>query len=142
MQRRTLLIAGFSLFALSPFAAVSSSKAKSISAPQAKAGVESGELVLIDIRSREEWKETGIAEMAIPMSMHEAGFLEKFTDLKSENPDKTIAMICATGGRTKWLQAELKKRKLGDTIDVSEGMMGNGKALGWIKRGLPIKTFK
>lgn len=113
-----------------------------LSAPQALQKAELGEIVILDIRSREEWKETGIAAVAIPVSMHEGDFLQKFEQIKADNQGKEIAIICATGGRTKWLQAELKKRKLGTVIDISEGMMGNGKAAGWIKRGMPIKKFK
>ena len=99
-------------------------------------------LILIDIRSRQEWKDTGIAETAIPLSMHERGFLEGYNKIRSENPDKAIALICATGGRTHFIQSELQKRNLGAVIDVSEGMMGNGRGKGWIALGLPIKKFE
>lgn len=99
-------------------------------------------LVLIDIRSRQEWEDTGIAETAIPLSMHEKGFLEGYNKIKSENPGKQIALICATGGRTNFIQSELRKRNLGAVIDVSEGMMGNQRGKGWIALGLPMKKFE
>ena len=112
-----------------------------LSAPQALEKVQAGEIILLDIRSPQEWKETGIASVAIPLSMHERGFLEGLNKIRQENADKEIALICATGGRTNYLQRELKKRGLGDTIDISEGMMGNGQNVGWIKRGLPVKPY-
>lgn len=112
-----------------------------ISAPQALQRAQAGEIIILDIRSRAEWKETGIATIASPVSMHENDFLDKFQKIKNDNPNKEIAIICATGGRTQWLQAELKKRNLGTVIDISEGMIGNSRGAGWIKRKLPIKAF-
>ena len=99
------------------------------------------ELILIDIRSRQEWRDSGIAETAVPLSMHENGFLEGFAKIKRDNPDKKIALICATGGRTNFIQSELRKRNLGHVIDVSEGMFGNHRGKGWIASGLPVRPF-
>ena len=116
-----------------------SKAAESISAPEALSKVEAGELVLIDIRRPSEWAESGMASVATPLSMHEKGFLEGLEAIKQQNPGKQIALICATGGRSAFLQKELEKRGLGSTIDVSEGMFGNGQAPGWLKRGLPTR---
>lgn len=140
-SRRAFLASAIALTAVPAFAQ-QSFPAPQMSAPEALEKVMNNELVLIDIRSIGEWRESGLPSVAIPMSMHQPGFLEKFTKLKNENPDKEIAMICATGGRTQYVQQELQKRGLGKTIDVSEGMMGNGKAAGWIKRGMPIKAYQ
>lgn len=122
--------------------AVASFAAEKLSAPDALAQATAGELVLIDIRRPSEWRESGVASVAVPLSMHEKGFVEGLAKLQSDNPEKRIALICATGGRTAFLQKELAKRGLGDVIDVSEGMFGDGEAAGWLKRGLPIKSFQ
>ncbi|MEP4462063.1 hypothetical protein, partial [Roseibium sp.] len=45
-----------------------------MTAPDAFALVQRGDLVMLDIRSREEWLETGVAVGALPVSMHEPGF--------------------------------------------------------------------
>ena len=111
-----------------------------LSAPTALKKAQAGELVLIDIRRPSEWKESGIASIAIPLSMHENGFLEGLAKIKQANSGKKIALICATGGRSAYLQSELEKRGLGTTIDITEGMFGNGQAPGWLKRGLPLKA--
>lgn len=113
-----------------------------MSAPEALAKAQSGEIVVVDVRRREEWRQTGLASVAVPISMHEKDFLTRYQKFVADNPDKQIAIICATGGRTKWLQSELIKRGLGETIDVSEGMMGNHRGAGWIARGLPVVQFK
>ncbi len=73
--------------------------------------------------------------------MHENGFLEKLAALRSENPGKPVALICATGGRSSWLQRELEKRSITGIIDVSEGMLGHNGKPGWIAGGLPLKPF-
>ncbi|MGB7286331.1 MAG: rhodanese-like domain-containing protein [Salaquimonas sp.] len=116
--------------------------AEIMSAPEALEKAQAGELVLIDIRRPSEWKESGVASVATLLSMHEAGFLEGLEKIKSDNPGKQIALICATGGRSSYLQKELTKRGLGDTIDVSEGMFGNGNAPGWLKRNLSLRKIQ
>ena len=45
-----------------------------LNAPEAAEKVASGQIVLLDIRSPEEWQETGIAEGAWPVSMHTQDF--------------------------------------------------------------------
>ena len=115
--------------------------AQTLSAPEALAKAEAGELLLIDIRRPSEWRESGIASVATPLSMHENGFIEGLEKIRAANPGKEIALICATGGRSAFLQKELTKRGLGATVDVSEGMFGNGNAPGWLKRGLPLRQI-
>ncbi len=112
-----------------------------MSAPQAYELTKKNELLLVDIRSRQEWHESGVAETAYPISMHEAGFLEKLAELQQSNPGKPVGIICATGGRTEWLQRELDRRGITNIIDISEGMFGNGSEPGWLKRGLPTRKF-
>ena len=115
---------------------------ESMSPTDALKQVEAGEMILLDIRTPQEWKQTGIASVAIPLTMHSKEFLAGFKKVVENNPGKKIGIICATGGRTQWLQAELAKRGLAPVIDVSEGMMGNKKGPGWIARGMEIKKIK
>jgi rhodanese-related sulfurtransferase len=51
---------------------------------------------------------------------------------------KSIALICATGGRTGYVVSLLSKDGFKGVIDVSEGMVGNERGPGWIARGLPL----
>ena len=136
-----LIISAILAVALVLYAGAIAFAAQTLSAPEAFAKAEAGELVLIDIRRPSEWRESGIASVATPLSMHENGFIEGLEQIRAANPDKEIALICATGGRTAFLQKELTKRGLGSTIDVSEGMFGNGDAPGWLKRGLPLRQI-
>ncbi len=99
---------------------------------------EAGELLLLDIRSPQEWKETGTGTGAKKVSMHQPGFLAKLDALTGNDKSKPVALICATGGRSNWLQGELVKRGYTNIIDVSEGMLGSSTGPGWLKRGLPV----
>ncbi len=112
-----------------------------LSAPEAEAKLQSGEIVLIDIRSRGEWQDTGVAEGAWPVSMHEPDFGERFRAILDQvSPDK-IALICATGGRTAHVVQMLRQAGIEGVADVSEGMMGNPRGAGWIARGQSVVSL-
>lgn len=112
-----------------------------ITAKQALQGVENGTTILVDIRSRAEWEESGIASVAVPLSMHEPGFVQGINRLQAENPGKTIALICAVGGRTAYMSELLARRGFENVADVSEGMFGGRNGAGWIPSGLPVKRW-
>ena len=99
------------------------------------------EIILVDIRSRGEWVETGIASAARPISMHERQFLSRFLTIAEEANGQPIALICATGGRTAWLKTELSRRGITNLVDVPEGMMGSAAGPGWLRAGLPVKPY-
>jgi len=113
-----------------------------ISALEAQAAMESGDLVVLDIRSRAEWRETGLAKGAWPVSMHEADFPAKLNAILAKFQPSQIALICATGGRTSYIADVLEQNGITGVTDISEGMMGNARGPGWIARGLPIATLQ
>ncbi|MCF6321478.1 MAG: rhodanese-like domain-containing protein [Rhizobiaceae bacterium] len=113
-----------------------------MSAPDALREIEAGNMILLDIRSPGEWKETGVASVAVPLTMHSKTFIQGYEKIVSENPGKKIGIICAVGGRTAWLQAELAKRGLGDVTDIAEGMLGSKAGPGWIARGMEMKKVE
>jgi len=110
-----------------------------MTAPEAQTAALAREVVFIDIRTPQEWKETGIATTAYPVSMHQAGFLEKLNKLIDGDKTKKIAIICATGARSAFIQKELTKRGYTNAISVAEGMLGGPYGKGWIPRGMPVK---
>ncbi len=109
-----------------------------LSAPEALSRLEAGEMVLIDIRSPDEWAETGVAEGAWPVSMHEKDFATRLQEILSAYSPDRIALICATGGRTEYVTKVLRQNGITGVADVSEGMMGNGRGAGWIERGMSV----
>ena len=74
---------------------------RNISAQQAHDAAEKGDILLLDIRTREEWRETGIGESAQPVSMHERDFLDRLQSLTEGDKSKPVALICAVGGRSR-----------------------------------------
>jgi rhodanese-related sulfurtransferase len=98
----------------------------------------SGEIILVDIRTPEEWAETGIGEGAIALDMTQKSFVQSLISLRESNPDTQIAFICATGGRSGYLNRFLWQNGFKNIADVSEGMLGSRAGPGWLKTGLPI----
>ncbi|MGV6804468.1 MAG: rhodanese-like domain-containing protein [Ruegeria sp.] len=111
---------------------------QNMSAPEVARLVEAGDLVLLDIRSPQEWEESGVARGALPISMHEPDFPKRLQEVLSRIPPERIGLICATGGRSNYVAEVLEKNGIGGVVDVSEGMFGNGTNPGWIARGLPV----
>lgn len=109
-----------------------------LSAPEAQERVATGDMVLLDIRSRQEWTETGVAKGAWPVSMHEPDFSARLQAILNEYPTDQIGLICATGGRTEFIIGVLNKNGITGVSDVSEGMMGNPRGPGWIARGMEV----
>ena len=93
---------------------------------------------MIDVRSREEWTETGVAENAWAISLQEDRFPERLFAARALAEDRLVALICATGGRSGRVMRGLQKAGYRDFIDVSEGMLGSAHGPGWIAVGLPV----
>ncbi|MEO9603297.1 MAG: rhodanese-like domain-containing protein [Lentilitoribacter sp.] len=109
-----------------------------MSAPEAFEKLSSKDLVILDIRSREEWQDSGVAKGALPISMHEKDFLQRFQSILLEYEPEKIALICATGGRSAEVTYFLEQNGLTGVADISEGMFGNRNGPGWLKHNLPI----
>lgn len=108
------------------------------SAAEAATALENNTVILLDVRSRSEWAETGIADGAWPISMHERGFEQRLFAARDIAGVRPVALICATGGRSARLLFALKRAGYTGFIDVSEGMLGSNHGPGWIARGLPM----
>ncbi|PHS55728.1 MAG: sulfurtransferase [Sulfurimonas sp.] len=82
---------------------------------------------IVDIRTPEEWKETGLLKGSIPiMLFDEKGnydlkvFLEKLN--KAVDTSKAFAVICRTGSRTKVLSTYLSKKLNYNVINIQNGI--------------------
>jgi rhodanese-related sulfurtransferase len=115
--------------------------AEQMDAETAYSEIGSGKMVLVDVRTPAEWKETGVAPGAITLSMASKDFAKKLKEVVDANPGKKIGLICAAGGRSTSVQKQLEKLGISNAVDISEGMKGNGSAPGWIARGLPVKPY-
>jgi rhodanese-related sulfurtransferase len=133
---------------LSP--AVANDEPGILTAPDASRSVSAGELILIDVRSEKEWRETGIPRGALAISIHDPrgrdGFLEKVRAKIGAKPGRPVATICAAGVRSDRTQSWLREAGYGSVLNVREGMMGRWRPFepaqpGWLKRGLPTEPW-
>ncbi len=101
----------------------------------------SGEIVLLDIRTPEEWRETGVPASAQAITMHQdaAKFFAALEAVTKGDRTKPLALICRTGNRSAALQVELAKAGYTNVTDVAEGVVGGRHGAGWLKAGLPVK---
>ena len=113
-----------------------------LTAQEALAGLEGGDLILIDIRTPREWQDTGVARGAWPMDMRDRRFGARLTGVLERNPDRRVAVICRTGNRSGYLVEVLARNGITNVWDVSEGMAGGPNGKGWIPSGLPIVTAR
>jgi rhodanese-related sulfurtransferase len=123
-------------------ALVGSAAAQTLSARDAHVKASSGDVVLVDIRTPEEWRETGVATSAHAISMHQdpKAFVKALDTALGGDRSRSLALICRTGNRSGSLMPELKRLGYTNVIDVSEGMAGSRAGPGWLKTGLPIRT--
>lgn len=108
---------------------------------QAHALARSGEVLLIDIRTPQEWRATGIGQGATPLDMRRNDFVQALSDLADGDRTARIALICARGVRSARLSNSLTQAGFANIIDVPAGMLGSAAGPGWVRAGLPVETF-
>lgn len=136
MVNRRKLLAGFSALLTVPTAVLAADG--TITAHAAKAAVEDGRMILIDVRRPDEWISTGVAQGAWLLDMTDQNFGAYLMAVLDRNPDHEVAIICRTGNRTGRLMAALNDSGITRVRDVSEGMAGGPRGTGWINSGLPV----
>lgn len=109
-----------------------------LTAPDAFAMVQSGDLILIDIRRPDEWAATGSPEGAVQLDMRRPDFNDALAALRTDQPETPVAVICMRGVRSARLTNRLIEAGFTDIRDIPEGMLGSAAGPGWIRRGLPI----
>lgn len=110
--------------------------------PEALAAQSSGDLIIIDVRTPPEWKESGVADGAFLLDMRNEKFVDKLVARMAQRPGTPVAFICATGARSNHVATQLEKIGISGIVDISEGMYGSDVGPGWLARGLPLRQFK
>lgn len=112
-----------------------------LSAPEAFAAAKEGKLLLIDIRTPEEWRETGVAPGAARVDYYRGPkvLLDSILQMVEGDRTKPIALICRTGKRTTHAQRLLQAQGFTQVYNVREGMAGSAAGPGWTRRGLPVE---
>lgn len=110
---------------------------------EAHAKARKGEVVLVDVRRPSEWRQSGVPASGHAITMHQNGatFIAQLLAATGGSRDKPLALICATGGRTTWLQSRLRQAGFSKLINVTEGMKGSRYGAGWLKKGLPVRKW-
>jgi rhodanese-related sulfurtransferase len=113
-----------------------------LSADEAARRAKSGEIMVIDVRSPAEWRQTGTARGATRVTIHDAdgtdGFLRQMVAAVGGDRDRPIALICARGNRSTRARDFLTRSGFTNVHNIVEGMLGNRTDPGWIARGLPV----
>jgi rhodanese-related sulfurtransferase len=111
-------------------------------AADAHAKALTGDVVLVDIRTPEEWKDTGVPASAHAVTMHQAGpaFVAGLKQAMGGDTTKPLAIICNSGNRTSNIYADLQRAGFTNLINVAEGVGGGPFGRGWLKSGLPLRA--
>ncbi len=135
-------IPGLLLFAALALAASVSRAAPDLGAAEAYEASKAGKVRLIDIRTPQEWRQTGVAPGAGRVDFYRGPDVLVQSVLQMVGGDKNapIVLICRTGNRTAVAQKYLQGLGFTQVYNVSEGMAGSAAGPGWIKLGLPVET--
>ncbi|MCC4115480.1 rhodanese-like domain-containing protein [Aromatoleum toluclasticum] len=144
-RRRTLLAAAAAI--LLPLGPVFAQQAvPEITPAEAQAQAKAGKITLIDVRTPDEWRETGVAAGATPINLYHPGgaegFVKEVVAKVGGKRDTPIAFICRSGNRSGQAQRLLAAQGFTNVFSVREGMSGSAAGPGWIRSGLPVETCK
>ena len=134
LPRRLFLAGSFML----PANFVSGQVISSPSAREANDAARAGTLVLLDIRTPEEWRDTGIPQGALALDAETPGFEVRLAGLRLDHPGKRIALIDRSGALSAATRTKLAGRGWRDIVAVRGGMLGPG---GWLAERLPVTAY-
>ena len=99
-----------------------------------------GRLVLIDVRTEGEWRDTGVPLPAIGVTLQDDDFVEQVSRVLGDDRTRPVAVICRSGTRSGRAAARLEAAGFSRVLNVSEGLIGRqGVGPGWLERKLPLK---
>ena len=134
----------FAAFMLLSIQACSPDKGPTLSAPDAYAQARTGKLTLIDVRTPDEWRKTGVAQGALRIDMAnaqgEAGFIRQVEAALGGNRNLPVGLIGLAGNRSANAQKVLRESGFTHVYNIKEGMLGGGAGPGWIARKLPVEA--
>ena len=102
------------------------------------------DIIIIDVRNIDEWKETGVIpdskliQMLSPQGSVRKNFIGELLSTLGNDKNIKIAIICRSGRRSSATVAMLKDQGFTNIFNVTEGIMGDGKTTGWKNRNLPL----
>ena len=136
------LLIGLALFAALSLATVDfayGGNERNISAGVASAKAATGELLIIDVRTSGEWRETGVPRGAARANIFEADFIERVKQAVGADLSRPIVVICARGNRSTRAQQLLSAAGFNDVHNIREGMLGSTFGAGWLAGAHPTE---
>jgi len=107
---------------------------------QAYEAVRDGRAKLIDIRTPDEWRETGVPAGAARADFYRGpdALVRAVSEIVGGDRNAPIVLICRTGNRSAQAKKILEMQGYTRVEHVQEGMAGSGGEPGWLARGLPV----
>jgi rhodanese-related sulfurtransferase len=113
-----------------------------LTADEAHSRAQRRELLIIDVRTPAEWRQTGIPIGASTADITSAAGLSAFvtavTAAAAGDRNRPIAVICRSGNRSTKAREVLLANGFTTVFNIKEGMAGSGFGPGWLNRGLPV----
>jgi rhodanese-related sulfurtransferase len=122
-------------------AAIAARAEPDISAPQALERAKQGKLVIIDVRTPEEWRETGVIPAARRVDFYRGPqvMLKSVLEMVGGDKQAPIALVCHSGSRSSEAQRFLQAQGFTQVYNLKEGMAGSAAGPGWLNRHLPLE---
>ncbi len=132
----------YALLALLLMAAATARAEPALSAPEAFEALKQGRVRVIDIRTPQEWRETGVVPGAARVDFYRGPEVLLNAVLQMVGGDKSapIVLVCRTGNRTAQAQKFLQAQGFSRVYNLQEGMAGSSAGPGWLKRKLPVES--
>ena len=136
--RRHVLVFALGVAAMLAVPGAAAQRIEEMSVTEARDAVAREEMVLVDIRTPEEWRETGIPDVAEAMDMRERSFVSSLLELRRQYPERKLGIICAYGVRSRVVANFLVKNGVRGIVDVPAGLMKPRR--GWLAKKLPLRA--
>lgn len=94
--------------------------------------------LLIDVRTPEEWRQSGVPVTAHTISVEGGSFVSEINTLTGGDKSRRIALICRSGERSGEGRSRLLAAGYQNVTSVAGGVMGPD---GWIDADLPVRPW-
>ena len=144
LRGRQLLVGGLAAAALLLAALLGLQRGEEgvLSAAEASARAAAGELLIVDVRTPAEWRETGIPYGAARADIYASDFLAQVGRIVGGDRSRPIAVICARGNRSARARQVLAAAGFAAVYDIKEGMVGGAHGRGWLADGQPTEPCR
>lgn len=113
-----------------------------LSAAEAFAAAREGGIILVDIRTPQEWRASGVPVGSHQIDMRREDFIAALQAVAGPDRAAPVALICARGVRSARMTLALAEAGFNNVIDVPEGMLGSAAGPGWIAGNLPVARWE